>query len=210
MFQLRAVPMTPSSARSIAFEAGERWMPPACQTWISLPATTSCSGATSAAPSAFAAAAFGLPERNQTWSRFGSSATSPSGLAATSASSSLRGPQHHVGLHAEAVGDRGLELLAHGLGRLAARHADVPALQQRADVLVAALLEQRPQLGHRHAPLRAEVHPAQERHVAGHQRTATSSASANGGTSSMRSPLQKRPGSYQLAGRREGSRPIAW
>ena len=35
-------------------------------------------------------------------------------------------------------------------------------------------------------------------------------ASANGGTSSMRSPLQKRPGSYQLAGRRDGSRPIAW
>ena len=34
--------------------------------------------------------------------------------------------------------------------------------------------------------------------------------SANGGTSSMRSPLQKRPGSYQLAGRRLGSRPIAW
>ena len=41
------------------------------------------------------------------------------------------------------------------------------------------------------------------------QPTAISSASANGGTSSMRSPLQKRPGSYQLAGRRLGSRPIA-
>src|SRR5215217_3273468 len=34
---------------------------------------------------------------------------------------------------------------------------------------------------------------------------ATLPASANGGTRSMRSPLQKRPGSYQLAGRRFGS-----
>jgi hypothetical protein len=38
--------------------------------------------------------------------------------------------------------------------------------------------------------------------------TATSPASANGGTSSMRSPLQNRPGSYQLAGRRDGSSPM--
>ena len=34
--------------------------------------------------------------------------------------------------------------------------------------------------------------------------------SANGGTRSIRSTLQNRPGSYQLAGRRLGSRPIAW
>ncbi len=40
--------------------------------------------------------------------------------------------------------------------------------------------------------------------------TATSPASAKGGTSSTRSPLQKRPGSYQLAGRRLGSRPMCW
>ena len=38
--------------------------------------------------------------------------------------------------------------------------------------------------------------------------TGTSAPSANGGTSSIRSPLQKRPGSYQLAGRRPGSRPM--
>ena len=42
------------------------------------------------------------------------------------------------------------------------------------------------------------------------QPTSISPPSANGGTSSMRSPLQKRPGSYQLAGRRLGSSPIAW
>ena len=42
------------------------------------------------------------------------------------------------------------------------------------------------------------------------QPTAISSESANGGTSSMRSPLQKRPGSYQLAGLRFGSRPMCW
>ncbi len=42
------------------------------------------------------------------------------------------------------------------------------------------------------------------------QRTAISAVSANGGTSWIRSPLQKRPGSYQLAGRRLGSRPMCW
>ena len=41
-------------------------------------------------------------------------------------------------------------------------------------------------------------------------RTAISPVSANGGTRSIRSPLQKRPGSYQLAGRRSGSRPMCW
>ena len=46
--------------------------------------------------------------------------------------------------------------------------------------------------------------------VAVPQRTATSPPSANGGTSSIRSPLQKRPGSYQLAGRLGGSRPMCW
>jgi hypothetical protein len=40
--------------------------------------------------------------------------------------------------------------------------------------------------------------------------TAAPAASANGGTSSMRSPLENRPGAYQLAGRREGSSPICW
>ena len=33
---------------------------------------------------------------------------------------------------------------------------------------------------------------------------------ANGGTISIRSPLQNRPGLYQLAGRRFGSRPMCW
>ena len=42
------------------------------------------------------------------------------------------------------------------------------------------------------------------------QLTSISPPSANGGTSSIRSPLQKRPGSYQLAGRLLGSRPICW
>ena len=46
--------------------------------------------------------------------------------------------------------------------------------------------------------------------LAGGGATATSPASAKGGTISMRSPLQKRPGSYQLAGRRLGSRPMCW
>jgi hypothetical protein len=44
----------------------------------------------------------------------------------------------------------------------------------------------------------------------GCQRTATSPPRANGATSSIRSPLQKRPGSYQLAGRRGGSSPMCW
>jgi hypothetical protein len=42
------------------------------------------------------------------------------------------------------------------------------------------------------------------------QSTAISPARAKGGTSSRPSPLQKRPGSYQLAGRRLGSRPMCW
>jgi hypothetical protein len=40
--------------------------------------------------------------------------------------------------------------------------------------------------------------------------TAISPPSAKGGTSSSWSPLQKRPGSYQLGGRSLGSRPMAW
>ena len=48
-----------------------------------------------------------------------------------------------------------------------------------------------------------EIHPFQSR-------TAISAPSAKGGTSSMRSPLQNRPGSYQLAGRRPGSSPMCW
>ena len=40
--------------------------------------------------------------------------------------------------------------------------------------------------------------------------TAISSPSTNGGASSIRSPLQNLPGSYQLAGRRRGSRPMCW
>src|ERR1700733_10259543 len=55
--------------------------------------------------------------------------------------------------------------------------------------------------------------PFQSRPVGGGhapQRTPISSAKANGETSSRRSPLQKRPGSYQLAGRRLGSRPMCW
>jgi hypothetical protein len=42
------------------------------------------------------------------------------------------------------------------------------------------------------------------------QLTAISAVSANGGTSSILSPLQNRPGSYQLAGRRAGSSPMCW
>ncbi|MEN3284208.1 MAG: hypothetical protein V7607_5348 [Solirubrobacteraceae bacterium] len=42
------------------------------------------------------------------------------------------------------------------------------------------------------------------------QRTATSPPRAIGASSSIRSPLQKRPGSYQLAGRRCGSSPMCW
>jgi hypothetical protein len=42
------------------------------------------------------------------------------------------------------------------------------------------------------------------------QRTAISPPRANGALSSMRSPLQNRPGSYQLAGRRLGSSPMCW
>ena len=41
-------------------------------------------------------------------------------------------------------------------------------------------------------------------------RTAISPPSSNGGTSSRPSPLQKRPGSYQLGGRSLGSRPMYW
>jgi alpha/beta hydrolase family protein len=40
--------------------------------------------------------------------------------------------------------------------------------------------------------------------------TVSSSPSRNGGTSSIRSPLQKRPGSYHEAGRPPGSRPMYW
>ena len=40
--------------------------------------------------------------------------------------------------------------------------------------------------------------------------TAISTPSEKGGTSSRRSPLQKRPGSYQLGGRSVGSNPIDW
>ena len=43
-----------------------------------------------------------------------------------------------------------------------------------------------------------------------YQRTGISLERENGGTSSIRSPLQNRPGSYQLAGRRFGSRPMCW
>ena len=39
---------------------------------------------------------------------------------------------------------------------------------------------------------------------------AISPPSANGATSSMRSPLQNRPGSYQLAGRPLGSNLMCW
>jgi hypothetical protein len=42
------------------------------------------------------------------------------------------------------------------------------------------------------------------------QCTAISPPRANGAMSSMRSPLQNRPGSYQLAGRRLGSSPMCW
>jgi hypothetical protein len=42
------------------------------------------------------------------------------------------------------------------------------------------------------------------------QCTAISPARANGETSLSRSPLQNRPGSYQLAGRWLGSRPMCW
>jgi adenylate cyclase len=45
---------------------------------------------------------------------------------------------------------------------------------------------------------------------AGAQRTAISAPSAKGGTSSMRSPLQNLPRSYQLAGRLLGRRPMCW
>ena len=51
---------------------------------------------------------------------------------------------------------------------------------------------------------------APRRQVSARQRTPISSARANGETNSRRSPLQKRPGSYQLAGRRLGSRPMCW
>jgi hypothetical protein len=40
--------------------------------------------------------------------------------------------------------------------------------------------------------------------------TGTSPPRANGGTRAIRSPLQKRPGSYHEGGRPAGSRPIAW
>ena len=55
----------------------------------------------------------------------------------------------------------------------------------------------------------AQLGEAAFAHVRGRV-TATSAPSANGGASAIRSPLQKRPGSYQLAGRLSGSRPIAW
>jgi curved DNA-binding protein CbpA len=56
----------------------------------------------------------------------------------------------------------------------------------------------------------SRARPTARRRAGRLQRTGTSSRSLNGATSSISSPLQKRPGSYQLAGRRLGSRPICW
>src|SRR5438874_1118026 len=106
-------------------------------------------------------------------------------------------------LQAEALGDHALDLAANTLRFGAALEDDVAALQVRLHLAEAGLLERRAQLRHRDPVARADVDPAEQSHVAGHQ-----GIIGRDGRGRPRRALRHRrhPDLRQLAGLERGAR----
>jgi hypothetical protein len=94
------------------------------------------------------------------------------GVAGDDVRELVAGTHEDGDVQAEGIAQRAREVALERRGPGAARQDDVAALEQRAHILVAGLLERGAQLLHGHAPLGSEVDPAQERDVPGHGRRA--------------------------------------